>query len=233
MKIYDSFKIDKVVEENIITKDDFVITEYEIEINANQYQTILYTTPKDLKYLAIGHIFSKGLINSKEDILSYKYDNEKSEIIIGTKKTSSLKIKLDKNPITINRYQLFELISEFENKSIIFKDTGAAHSCALIKNNEIICFFEDVSRSNAVDKLIGYILMNNLDISDKYFLSSCRISKIIFDKLEKIGINTIISVAAVTNEAIKEAKKNNINLIGFARNKRFNVYNRTKTLEIK
>jgi len=83
---------------------------------------------------------------------------------------------------------------------------------------------EDIGRHNAVDKLHGYCLLNGISCSDKIFLSSGRISHEIIQKLAAMGIQMVISRAAVTSLAQKIAQKSGITVLGFARGERFNIY---------
>jgi FdhD protein len=83
---------------------------------------------------------------------------------------------------------------------------------------------EDIGRHNAVDKLYGYCLLNGINCSDKIFLSSGRVSHEIIQKLVAMGIQLVVSRAAVTSLAQKIAEKSGITVLGFARGERFNIY---------
>ena len=114
---------------------------------------------------------------------------------------------------------------EFGKKSDIFLETGGVHSCALCSQNEIIIFEEDIGRHNALEKILGKALMDNINLTDKIVLTTGRISSEIIKKIAKRSIPVLISRSAPTDVAIDIAKKLNITLIGFARGQRMNVYN--------
>lgn len=229
VKKYKIEKIEKDVDLNLM---DEVIVEYPLEIYVNGEKfTRLTCTPVEIENLIIGHIYSENLINSISDIKNFKIEENKVYVDLDKEK-SQKKISEIKNQ-TIDREKLFEFSKRFQNESEIFKRTGGAHSCALVKNYEIIKFEEDVSRSNAVDKLIGYILKNEIDLSDKFIFTSCRISEVILDKILNVGFNLLISQSCPTSLAVDLAREKNINLIGFARGERFNIYKKNENLLIK
>ena len=226
---YQIEKIEKDVDLNLM---DEVIVEYPLEIYVNGEKLKRLTlTPVEIENLVIGHLYSENLINSINDIKNLKIKENKVYLDLNVEK-SQKKIREIKNQ-TIDRKKLFDFSKRFQNESEIFKRTGGAHSCALVKNYEIIKFEEDVSRSNAVDKLIGYILKNQIDLSDKFIFTSCRISEVIMEKILNIGFNLLISQSCPTSFAIDLAREKNINLIGFARGERFNVYKKNENLSIK
>lgn len=226
---YQIEKIEKDVDLNLM---DEVIVEYPLEIYVNGEKLKRLTlTPVEIENLVIGHLYSENLINSISDIKNLKIKENKVYLDLNVEK-SQKKIREIKNQ-TIDRKKLFDFSKRFQNESEIFKRTGGAHSCALVKNYQIIKFEEDVSRSNAVDKLIGYILKNEIDLSDKFIFTSCRISEVIMEKILNIGFNLLISQSCPTSFAIDLAREKNINLIGFARGERFNVYKKNENLSIK
>lgn len=226
---YQIEKIEKDVDLNLM---DEVIVEYPLEIYVNGEKFKRLTlTPVEIENLVIGHLYSENLINSINDIKNFKIEENKVYLDLNVEK-SQKKIREIKNQ-TIDRKKIFDFSKKFQNESEIFKRTGGAHSCALVKNYEIIKFEEDVSRSNAIDKLIGYILKNEIDLSDKFIFTSCRISEVIMEKILNIGFNLLISQSCPTSFAVDLARDKNINLVGFARGERFNLYNKNENLFIK
>lgn len=229
VKKYQIEKIEKDVDFNLM---DEVIVEYPLEIfvNGEKFKR-LTCTPVEIENLVIGHLYSENLINSINDIKNLKIKENKVHVDLFKEKSQKKSREIKDQ--TIDREKIFDFSKRFQNESEIFKRTGGAHSCALVKNYQIIKFEEDVSRSNAVDKLIGYILKNDLDLSDKFIFTSCRISEVIMEKILNIGFNLLISQSCPTSFAIDLAREKNINLIGFARGERFNVYKKNESLSIK
>ncbi len=118
-------------------------------------------------------------------------------------------------------------MKEFQSISEIFNLTGGVHSSALVHEEKIIAFMEDIGRHNAIDKVIGCMLINNhtkSEFSNKILLTSGRISSEILNKIIMSKIPVVISRSAPTDRAIEICRQKNITLVGFARANKMNIY---------
>lgn len=120
---------------------------------------------------------------------------------------------------------LLSLINKFNKMSETFSKTGGVHSCALADQEKIILFEEDIGRHNALDKIVGYSVLNDISLDDKILLTSGRLSSEMVTKVIKGKFGYLLSRSAPTDKAIELSKKFNLNLIGFARGNRMNIYN--------
>ncbi len=232
MDLTKKYQIKKYKEDKIICfNDDVIVETYFYIYQGEKILARLMCSPSNLEYLVIGHLYALDLINSKDDIIDLQIRDNKAYVKL--KEEKSPKIKRNKGKFILEREKIFALANEFQNYSLIFKKTGGAHACAIIENYRIMEFFEDVARNNAVDKLIGYILAKEVDISDKFIFTSCRVSDQIIDKILKIDFDLIVSQASPTSVSIDMAREKNVNLIAFAREQRFNLYNKNENLIIK
>jgi FdhD protein len=105
-------------------------------------------------------------------------------------------------------------------KQKIFDKTGGLHAAGLFDpNGNLIVVREDVGRHNAVDKVIGYALMNDLLPLQGYALAiSGRGGFEIIQKAIAAGISAVVSVSAPTSLAVETAREFGLTLLGFARN---------------
>lgn len=111
-------------------------------------------------------------------------------------------------------------------KQEIFSSTGGIHAAGLFDySGNIIAVAEDVGRHNAVDKIAGYLLLNDLMGKTDYVLQvSGRAGFEIVQKAAAAGISVVSSVSAPSSLAVETADSFNITLICFVRNNRFNIY---------
>lgn len=244
---------------NISEEEDTVVSEYPftIFINGEEFITLL-CSPKSLKYLIIGFLNSEGFINCISDIVDIKIDEEKGISYVKIKNENSLieklygkrtitsgcgkgtlfynvldsfKSKKIKNKIPITLDEIKALIKDFSKNSELFISTGGVHSCALCSNNEMLIFDEDIGRHNALDKVLGRALIENIPLIDKVLLVSGRISSEMLIKTAKREIPVLVSRAAPTSLAVELARQLNITLIGFARGEKMNIYSNFPSLK--
>lgn len=254
MDVTKKYIIQKYQNEEVDEVEDLVVCEYPLTIFLNDQEFItLLCSPKSLKNLSIGFLYSEGIIKSASDIDSINIDEKmgyayikignvskfakqlygKRVITTGCGKGSifynaldSLKCKQFKHNLDIDYKKLLDIMKLFNKKSELFLETGGVHSVGLIDGDDILYFEEDIGRHNALDKIIGNCLIDNVNIEDKAIITSGRITSEIVLKCAKLGIGCIISRSAPTNLAIDTGKKLNIEIIGFARGNKLNVYNK-------
>lgn len=103
--------------------------------------------------------------------------------------------------------------------------TGGTHAAAWCDNSgNIIKTFEDVGRHNALDKLIGYLALNNTDFSNGFVFISSRGSYELVRKVARVNIQLLATISAPTSLAIEIAKKSQVSLVCFCRNDKFVEY---------
>lgn len=232
-------------------KDDNVAMEIPFNIYVNQEHIVtLMCSPFNLEELALGFLFQEGIITKYSDVKSIReindydlcfsvkyYDRDEGPkvIVSGCGKGSIhlnekfLNPELNKEPYVflkeeISFEEIFAVVEEFKNTSKVFDATGGVHNVGLFKSGKILVSFEDIGRHNALDKIVGYILKNNINVKGYGLLLTGRISSDLVVKCENIGIKTIVSRSAPTSLGIDLGRQYKIKLIGFLRGKKMNIY---------
>lgn len=129
-------------------------------------------------------------------------------------------------PMTISKDILLGLQDTLREKQSVFEETGGIHAAALFTSNgNLILVREDVGRHNALDKVIGNALLSGLcPLEQTILLLSGRASYELIQKASMAGIRIIASVGAPSSLAVSLAREMKITLIGFLRDRRFNIY---------
>ena len=116
-----------------------------------------------------------------------------------------------------------------------FAKTGGIHASGLFdKKGTVIALREDVGRHNALDKLIGSALKENLlDNSSQFLTCSGRLNFDLVQKALMANIGVLVGVGAPTSLAVDLAKKFNMTLVGFVKDKSFNIYSNNERIIIR
>jgi len=229
-------------------------TTFTILLNKEKLVT-LNCSPEKYKFLGLGFLYASGILQKKEDIISLDINEKQGLMDIKIKGVSLSPEDIINSNLWIGSYQqpeeqeetpisidsslkissslVYSLISEMQERANFFKLTGGVHSCALVdKQGSIILFSEDISRYNAIDKILGEAFAGDITTEDKIILTSCRITSGILRKIIIGKLPIVISRAAPTDLAIKLAQKVGITLVGFVRGERMNIYTHPQRIEV-
>lgn len=220
-----------------------------IILNDRELVTVL-CSPVNLKYLAVGLLFSEGLIADADEINRIAVDESRGMVRIRTKeekdfarelsstrvltsgcgrgasfyRASDATIQKVESEAKVSASEVSSLVREFQGSSRTYKETHGVHSAALCDANSILVFSEDIGRHNAIDKVFGECIINGISTDDRMIVTSGRLSSEIVLKVSRRGIPVLISKSAPTSLGIRFASDLGVTLIGFVRGNRINVY---------
>ena len=136
------------------------------------------------------------------------------------------KDKILKSNPKISKEVLMSSPKKLRKNQSEFSKTGGIHASGLFSaQGDIVAIKEDVGRHNALDKLIGYALKENLlDNTSQFLACSGRLNFDLVQKALIANIGILIGVGAPTSLAIDLANKFDMTLVGFVKEDSFNIY---------
>ena len=235
-------------------KQDKIATEYPITVNLNGKELLtIVCTPEYIEDMVVGFLASERIIISNQDIEEIRLEEELGFVHVQTKRTFpffeqlqnkryitsccgmsrqgfvfandalAAKRMLQRNVVLAPK-DCFELMEKMNKKADLFKQTGGVHIAALCDSQNFMLTRMDIGRHNALDKIYGYCLKNDITVKDKVIVFSGRISSEILLKVAKIGCEVVLSKSAPTELALSLADELGITAVGFIRGQSFNVY---------
>lgn len=289
-----SFEIKKFNQKGITITPDLVVIEEPLEIRLGfgsaedrQQKSISVTmrTPTGHDFeLALGFLFTEGIITSFDDILSIHYCTDAGRQAEQNIVRVELKPHIDVDFQNLERHFYatsscgicgkasieaieqkcpilpktdFKVSAEFiktlpkilETNQVFFKHTGGLHAAMILTPppleeslKKVVSDYissplgaggyEDLGRHNALDKVIGAALQQNLlPLSDVVLIMSSRASFELIKKAAMAGISIMACVGSPSSLAIETAQALGITLIGFLRENSFNIYSHESRIE--
>ncbi len=247
MDLYSKHRTLEIVPDNQFELEEFVVTEvpYKVFLN-DQLIGSSMVLPCNLEEFGIGFLFSQGYIQKPEDIEGVRVCEkggifvytknkkvEKKEVIItsgcgGTGKISRDMLERPFEGVQEYRIKLSEideLIKETLRRNEVGNLTHCAHACGFWSERGFEAFYADVGRHNAVDKVVGAILLKKFPPRGAIYTTGRLTSDMVL-KCARIGIPIVISRTATSSLGLEIAKRADVTLICYARPGRLNIFNR-------
>ena len=225
-----------------------VVTEKPLTIYLNSQEIVTTMTLGDMpKELSVGYLLNQNMINRKDTIEAIDYDEDIEVIIVRTKRKTNYEKKLSKkirtsgcavgtvygdmmeifydiklnNETKIKSSWMRKISKNITEVPSLYLKAGAIHGCALCLNDNILAYVEDVGRHNAVDKIAGWMFLNNIEGNDKIFYTTGRLTSEMIIKTVQMEIPILLSRSGFTESGVNLANEANLSLIGRMKGKRF------------
>ena len=225
-----------------------VVTEKPLTIYLNSQEIVTTMTLGDMpKELSVGYLLNQNMINKKDTIENIDYDEDLDVVIIRTKRKTNYEKKLSKKIRTsgcaigtvygdmmetfydiklndrakIKSSWMMKISKAIIDIPSLYLKAGAIHGCALCLKDEVLAYVEDVGRHNAVDKIAGWMFLNNIEGKDKIFYTTGRLTSEMIIKTVQMQIPILLSRSGFTESGVNLANEANLSLIGRMKGKRF------------
>ncbi len=223
---YNSGNIDTI--SDIISNEETYTFSYNCKYNETVFQdtkTIL-AFPSKVEELVIGHTILDCLPCYDANFTYEISSNDKHYTLNLIAKDSEIKENKEKVEVLPSEY--LSTMGRFLEHSGLWEGTGCFHKAALFNpQTKELHFVEDIGRHNCVDRLKGYAVINNINLSDYFIFITARITASLYAKIRRAGFTTIVSHSAVTSNSYLRAKEEDVTLIAFCRPRanKANIYN--------
>lgn len=201
-----------------------------IRIDGKHYATAMIMASLEKEYV-IGHFYAQGLIRRAADIKSITIKDNTAEVTMaatGNKKPDITNVDSD---LKVRKEDVFDCVRAIL-KSPVFSETEAVHSAGLfLHGREPICIAEDLGRHNALDKVIGYGLLHDVDFRQTLAASTGRQPSEMIFKCLNAGIPIIATKGVPTTLAVEIAEKAGITIAGLVRGSAMMVYSHPERIE--
>ena len=235
-----------------------VVQERAITIYLNSQEIITSMTVGDhVAEMAVGFLFNQHILTAADEIDSIDVDEELDVVVVRTHQETGFEAKKKKKIKTsgcaqgtvfadvmdrfeaaklpkgtkISAAELTTLSKTINHTPSLYLKAGAIHGCVLAKGAEMLLYMEDIGRHNAVDKIAGVMLMNNISGADKIFYTTGRLTSEMVIKTVLMGIPILVSRSGFTEAGVRLARQAGLTLIGRAKGSRFFVLSGPERVE--
>jgi len=197
--------------------------------------------------LAVGYLLNQGMLRADDTVTDIEHDPDLDVVVVRTARATDYEAKLSKKTLTSGCAQgtvfgdlmedfdaadlppdakvrtswLYALTRAINTTPSLYLAAGAIHGCVLCEADRPLLYMEDVGRHNAVDKIAGYMFLNELAAADKLFYTTGRLTSEMVIKTVRMGVPILCSRSGFTAWGVALARRADLTLIGRARGKRF------------
>jgi len=224
-----------------------VVEERPLTIFLNGQEIVTAMTIGDYpEYLALGFLRNQGMLRDDENVERVDYDAELETVVVRTDGQTTYEEKMKKKTRTsgcavgtvfgdmmegleavtlpnlqVKTSDLYALAAQINRTPSLYLKAGAIHGTVLCQGSNPLVYMEDVGRHNAVDKIAGWMLSENVGAGDKLLYTTGRLTSEMVIKTALMGIPVLASRSGFTAWGVEIARDVGLTLIGRMRGKRF------------
>ena len=197
--------------------------------------------------LAVGFLLNQNMLGRDDVITGIDYDEEIETVVVRTERETDYEEKLKKKTRTsgcavgtvfgdvmekfdevvldrnakVHTAWIYALSKQINATPSLYLEAGAIHGCVLCEEDRPLIYMEDVGRHNAVDKIAGYMFLNDIPAVGKMFYTTGRLTSEMVLKAVQMQVPVLVSRSGFTAWGVELARQADLTLIGRARGKRF------------
>ncbi len=224
-----------------------VVEERPLTIFLNAQEIVTAMTIGDYPdYLALGFLRNQGMISDADEITGVDYDDELETVIVRTARKTNYEEKMRKKtrtsgcavgtvfgdmmeglegvklaPAPVRTSWLYSLSARINRTPSLYLEAGAIHGTVLCSGDRPLVYMEDVGRHNAVDKIAGWMLSEQVSADDKILYTTGRLTSEMVIKTAMMGIPVLASRSGFTAWGVEIAREVGLTLIGRMKGRRF------------
>ena len=210
--------------------------EFQIIVNGRPLVTASITPGMEKEFVA-GYLFGQGFIDNLDEVLSFEIEDRAARVALhdtarlpsegasyrivsgGGRSAFSAGTRLQRNEsnLKVEKNTIFRAMNTLFEKADLYRETEGTHASGLFTTAGPVCVAEDIGRHNTIDKVIGYALLNHVDCSGAFLVSTGRMSSEMVAKVCRAGIPIVATKTAVTDGGLEIGREYGLTIIGFVR----------------
>ncbi len=224
-----------------------VVEERPLTIYLNSQEIVTAMTIGDYPdFLALGFLRNQGMLQDGDEITGVDYDEDLEVVVVRTARKTDYEEKMRRKTrtsgcavgtvfgdmmeglegVTLPQTQvrtswLYALSAKINRTPSLYLEAGAIHGTVLCQEARPLVYMEDVGRHNAVDKIAGWMLAENVTAADKILYTTGRLTSEMVIKTAMMGIPVLASRSGFTAWGVEIAQQLGLTLIGRMKGRRF------------
>ena len=229
------------------TQEIAVVEERPLTIFLNSQEIVTAMTIGDYpEFLALGFLRNQHMLSLDDEITGVDFDDDLDTVVVRTARATNYEEKLARKtrtsgcavgtvfgdmmeglegltlpPAEVRSSWLYALSAKINRTPSLYLEAGAIHGTVLCQADAPLVYMEDVGRHNAVDKIAGWMLSNQVTAADKILYTTGRLTSEMVIKTANMGIPVLASRSGFTAWGVEIAQSLGLTLIGRMRGKRY------------